>query len=423
MDDTTGAAAQKQRAARQLSSAEAQERLALLRQFPTAHDLRVKAHRQMPNFAFEYMDGGAGLSDNGIQRNWRALDAVELVPRYGRVVSPPSAETEIFGQRYSAPIGIAPIGGPGTAFPGAETYFAKAAQAARVPYTLGLLSGIDVERGAELAGDVLWYQLYRFSRDNHRIGLDLTRRAQAAGVKALILTIDTPIRTTRPREVRSGIQNPFRLTMRLRSDALRAPRWLASLRRNGVPRFTALKPYMGGDLGLEEAAAWIRREQGGAFTWDEIKLYRDVWQGPLVLKGILHPADAEQAIAMGIDGILVSNHGGRQIDALPAAIDVLPAIAEQVAGRATILMDSGIRSGVDVARAVALGATAALAGKSFLWSLGALGERGPGHLIHVYTEDVRATLGQLGCMSVEDLRAVPRRHPGAYKLQDFGPSA
>ncbi|MGE3245371.1 MAG: alpha-hydroxy acid oxidase [Beijerinckiaceae bacterium] len=419
MDDTSAAA---KPATPQPTAAEMDERLALHRRFPTSHDLRRAAQRNMPNFAFEYMDGGAG-ADTGIARNWRALDAVELLPRYGVVVAPPSAETTIFGHRYSAPVGIAPIGGPGTAFPGAETYFAKAAQKANVPYTLGLLSGIDMEQGAELAGDVLWYQLYRFSRDNHRIGLDLTRRAQAAGVKVLMLTIDTPIRTTRPREVRSGIMNPFKLTMRLRQDAMMAPRWLASLRKHGVPRFAALKPYMGGDLSLEEAAAFIRREQGGAFTWDEVKLYRDVWKGPMMLKGILHPADAQKAVDLGVDGILVSNHGGRQIEALPSSIDVLPAIRQQVGDRATIILDSGIRSGVDVARAVALGADGALAGKSFLWSLGALGERGPGHLIHVYTEDVRATLGQLGCLSVEDLRKVGRRHPGAYRLEDFAPPA
>jgi (S)-mandelate dehydrogenase len=417
MDDSSGKAAKRA----PLTAAEQEESLNLLRQYPTSQDLRKQAHRLMPNFAFEYMDGGAGGYDNGIQRNWRALDSVELVPRYGRVIEPPSCETTIFGHTYSAPFGIAPIGGPGTAYPGAEHYLARAAQKANVPYTLGLLSGIDVEQGVELAPDVLWYQLYRFSRDNHRIGLDLTRRAQAAGAKVLMLTIDTPIRTTRPREVRSGIVNPFRLTMRLRQDALMAPRWLASLRRHGVPRFTALRPYMGRDMNLEEQAAFIRREQGGAFTWDEIKLYRDVWKGPLMVKGILHPADAEKAIEVGCDGILVSNHGGRQIEALPSSIDVLPAIARQVKGRATIILDSGVRSGVDAARAVALGADGALAGKSFLWSLGALGEKGPGHLINVYTEDVRATMGVLGCMTVDELRTVPRRHPGAYTLEDFAP--
>ena len=419
MDDTSGKVA---KPAPQ-SAAEQERQLALTRAYPTSHDLRRRAFKLMPNFSFEYMDGGAGGHDNGIDRNWKALDAVELVPRYGRVIEPPSAETTIFGRTYSAPFGIAPVGGPGTAYPGAEHYLAAAAQRANVPYTLGLLSGIDVEQGVELAPDVLWYQLYRFSRDNHKIGLDLTRRAQAAGAKVLMLTIDTPIRTIRPREVRSGIVNPFKLSMRLRQDALRAPRWLASLRRHGVPRFTALKPYMGDNLSLEEQAAFIRREQGGAFTWDEVKLYRDVWKGPLMVKGILHPADAEKAIEIGCDGILVSNHGGRQIEALPSSIDVLPAIAEQVKGRATIILDSGVRSGTDAARAVALGADGVLAGKSFLWSLGALGEKGPAHLIHTYTEEVRATLGVLGCLTVDELRQVPRRHPGAYKLEDFNPPA
>ncbi len=420
MDDTSGSAIKKPAP---LSAAEQEERLALIRAFPTSHDLRRRAQKLMPNFAFEYMDGGAGGHDNGIDRNWKALDAVELVPRYGKVVEPPSATARIFGQTYSAPIGIAPVGGPGTAYPGAERYLARAAQKANVPYTLGLLSGIDVEEGVQLAPDVLWYQLYRFSRDNHKIGLDLTRRAQAAGAKVLMLTIDTPIRTTRPREVRSGIVNPFRLTMRLRQDALMSPRWLSSLRRNGVPRFTALKPYMGGNLSLAEQAAFIRREQGGAFTWDEVKLYRDVWKGPLMVKGILHPADAEKAVEIGCEGILVSNHGGRQIEALPSSIDVLPAIAKQVKGRATLVLDSGVRSGIDAARAVALGADAALAGKSFLWALGALGERGPAHLIHLYTEELRSTLGVLGCLNVDELRDVPRRHPGAYQLKDFDPPA
>ena len=404
------------------SAAEADARLELMRRYPTAFDLRNRARHLMPNFAYEYMDGGAG-TDAGIRRNWAALDAVELVPRYGNVIAPPAAETRIFGRSYSAPLGIAPVGGPGTAFPGAETYMATAAQAARVPYTLGVLSGIDVEQAAQIAPDVLWFQLYRFPSDNHRIGLDLARRAAAAGVHALVLTFDTPTRTTRPREVKSGISNPFKMKTRLRLDALTSPHWMASLARHGIPRFVSLTPYMGEGKTLDEAAAFIRRESGGAFTWDEIARYRDTFKKPLVLKGVLHPKDAERAVALGLDGIVVSNHGGRQIEALPAAIDVLPAIVAAVGGKITILMDSGVRSGVDVARAVALGADAAFAGKAFLWSLGALGARGPAHLIDVLTEDVRATLGQTGCKTVAELRKVPIRHPAAYRAQDFGPMA
>ena len=397
------------------------EQLALKRQFPTAQDLRERARRRLPNFAFEYADGGAG-ADTGIRRNWSALDAVEMVPRYGRVITPPPADTTLFGKTYAAPIGIAPVGGPGTTYPGAETYLARAAQAANVPYTLGLLSGIDIERAAEIAPDVLWLQLYRFSRNDHKIGLDLVRRAQDAGVNVLVLTIDTPTRTTRPREVKSGIMSPFKLTMRLRMDAVRSPHWMRSLRRNGTPRFTSLAPYMEPGMSIAESAAFIRRESGGAFTWDEIALYRDKWKGPLVLKGIMHPDDAERAMELGLDGLFVTNHGGRQIDALPAPIDVLPAIADRVGDRTTLIYDSGVRSGVDAARAVALGADAAFAGKSFLWSLGALGEKGPAHLIDIYIDDISATLGQLGCRNVDELRDIAVRHPGAYSAADFSPS-
>jgi L-lactate dehydrogenase (cytochrome) len=391
----------------------------LKRRFPTALDLRAKARRRMPNFAFEYVDGGAG-ADTGIARNWGAFDSIEMVPRNGNVVSPPPTDVELFGRAYSAPFGISPIGGPGTGFPGAETYFAKAAQAARVPYTLGVLSAITLERAAELAPDVLWLQLYRFARNDHKIGLDLVKRATAAGVHALMLTWDSPVRTTRPREVKSGIMTPFKLTTRLKLDAMRSPPWLFSMIRNGIPRFVNLRPYMGGKTSIEDSTKFIRAEGGGAFTWDEIARYRDAWKGPLLLKGVLHPADAERAIGLGLDGLVVTNHGGRQIEALPASIDALPAIAAQVGGRARLIVDSGVRSGVDVARAIALGADAGFAGKAFLWSLGALGGLGPGHLINLFQDELSSTLGQLGCHNVEDLKNITVRHPGAYKLDDFG---
>ncbi|MGB0576446.1 MAG: alpha-hydroxy acid oxidase [Alphaproteobacteria bacterium] len=395
--------------------------LKLKRRFPTAQDLRARARKRLPNFAFEYVDGGAG-TDTGIARNWDAFNAIEMVPRYGRVVSPPPTDVELFGKPYSAPIGIAPIGGPGTGFPGAETYFARAAQAARVPYTLGVLSAITIEQAAELAPDVLWLQLYRFPKNEHKIGMDLVKRATAAGVNALMLTWDSPVRTTRPREVKSGIMAPFKLTNRLRMDAMRSPHWLFSMIRNGIPRFVSLRPYMNGKTSIEDSTKFIRSEAGGAFTWDEIARYRDAWKGPLLLKGVLHPADAERAVAAGIDGLVVTNHGGRQIDALPASIDALPAIAAQVGGKAEIIVDSGVRSGVDVARAIALGANAGFAGKAFLWSLGALGGDGPAHMIDLFKEDLSATLGQLGCYTVNELQSVKVRHPGAYTLADFADS-
>src|SRR6266852_9116148 len=176
------------------------EKIKLRRRYPTVAYLRRHARRQVPGFAFEYMDGGAG-ADGGIARNWRALDAVELIPRYGRTTKLPPVDIELFGRPYAAPIGIAPMGGPAIVWPGADRYLAQAAQHARIPYVLGTVGGMTIEAAAKIAPDVLWFQLYRLPDDGHRVGFDLVRRADAAGVHVLMLTLDVPVRTTRPREV------------------------------------------------------------------------------------------------------------------------------------------------------------------------------------------------------------------------------
>jgi (S)-mandelate dehydrogenase len=385
---------------------------ALHRRFPTVAYLRRHARRQVPKFAFEYMDGGAG-ADGGIARNSHALDAVELVPRYGITTALPPVDVELFGKRYSAPIGVAPMGGPSLVWPGADQYLAAAAQRARVPYTLGLVGGMTVERAAEIAPDVLWFQLYRCSRNDHAIGFDLLRRAETVGVHALVLTLDVPVRTTRPREVAVGITSPFRPDLRMIAGILSSPGYLKSLWTHGQPRFGNLKPYTSDTADVNEVAAFVRREMGGAFTWDEVARYRERWKRPLVVKGVLHPADAEKCVALGVDGIIVSNHGGRQVEGLPAPIDVLPAIARAVGGRATVMLDSGVRSGLDVVRAVALGADAAFAGKAFLWGLAALGAEGPGHVIDLMIDEMKSAFGQVGALRPAQARSAVIRHPGA----------
>jgi L-lactate dehydrogenase (cytochrome) len=386
---------------------------ALRRRFPTIDYLRRRARWHIPNFAFEYGDGGAG-SDKGIARNWAALDAVELVPRYGVMPALPPVGVELFGRRYAAPLGIAPMGGPALIWPGADRYMAQAAQALRVPYVLGTVGGLTIEDAATIAPDVLWFQLYRLARNDHQLGFEIVRRADAAGVHVLVMTMDVPVRTTRPREVVVGLGGgKFSPDLRMILDMLRSPGWLNSLRKNGHPRFANLRPYAGEGARLNDVIRFARDEMGGAFTWDEVARFRDRWKRPLVLKGIMHPADAERALALGIDGIWVSNHGGRQIEALPASIDVLPAVAAQVGKRATVILDSGVRSGTDVTRALALGAHAAFAGKAFLWGLGALGEQGPGLVIDLLIDETRAALGQIGAHTPADARSVVIRHPGA----------
>jgi (S)-mandelate dehydrogenase len=208
----------------------------LRQRFPTIAYLREQARHHIPRFAFEYCDGGAG-SDKGIARNWSALDAVELVPRYGVMPSLPKCDFELFGRRYAAPIGIAPMGGPALVWPGADRFMAQAAQKARVPYVLGTVGGLTIEDAARLAPDVLWFQLYRMARNDHALGFDLMRRAEAAGVHVFVMTVDVPVRTTRPREVVVGLGGGrFSPDLRMILDMLRSPGWLAALAREGHPR-------------------------------------------------------------------------------------------------------------------------------------------------------------------------------------------
>jgi (S)-mandelate dehydrogenase len=388
----------------------------LYRRFPTIDYLRRHAQRRLPHFAFEYCDGGSGKDDAGIKRNWAALDAVELVPRYGVMPSLPSCEVELFGRRYAAPIGIAPMGGPAMVWPGADHYLARAAQRARVPYTLGIVGSATIEEIAEIAPDVMWFQLYRAANNDHAIGFDLARRAEAAGAHALVLTMDVPVRTTRAREVVVGLGGTFHPDLKKIIQMLASPAWTMALRKRGIPRFSNLRAYAGKNFSIAEMVAFARREMGGAFTWEEVAKYRDRWKGTLIVKGIMHPADADKAVSLGVDGMFVSNHGGRQIEALPAPIDVLPAIVRQVGKRATVMLDSGIRSGTDVVRAYALGAAAAFAGKAFLWGLGALGEEGPRHVIELLMEETQAAFGQLGARVPDEARSVVIRHKGALQF-------
>ncbi len=372
------------------------------KRFPTTAWLRRRAPSNVPLFAFEYGDTGAG-NDVGIAHNWAALDAVEIVPRYGVMPTLPPVEVKLFGHRYAAPIGVAPMGGPSLVWPGADLLMAKAAQRARIPYTLSVAGGATIEQAAEAAPDVFWLQLYRFWHDDHKIGFDLVKRAQAVEAKVLALTLDVPVRTTRSRETYAGLAHEFRPNARMIYEMMVRPKWLLALMRNGYPRFATISDYAPKGAGTNEVIAYARARMGGAFSWEEVKRYRDAWKGPMAVKGILHPDDARKAVALGIDGIWVSNHGGRQIEALTPSIDVLPAIAAAVGNKATILLDSGVRSGQDVLKALALGARGTMIGKAFLYGLGAMGQVGVVTALELIRKELDVSMALTG---TRDVRAI-----------------
>lgn len=388
----------------------------LKRNFPTVEDLRQHAKRRVPRLGYDTVAGGTG-SDLGVARNAQALDAIQIVPRYGVDREQISTEVELFGRRYAAPLGVAPMGLQGVMWPGAERHLASAAQTARIPYTAGTVGGVELEELAALAPDVVWFQLYRLAANDHAVGIDLVKRAQQANVHVLVLTLDTPTRAKRPRELRNGLVLPFRPSLRTILEVATCPGWLKALATYGRPSFPTLARYVGPNPSKQDIAAFAQREVRGGFTWEEVARYRDLWTGPLVVKGVMHPGDAEKAVSLGVDGIQVSNHGGRQFEAAPASIDVLPAIASAAGKRATILFDGGVRSGLDVVRAVALGAQAALAGRTFLYAVAALGEEGAGYVTGLLMEEIRVAMRQAGAHALRDIAALAVRHPGA--MQDW----
>jgi (S)-mandelate dehydrogenase len=395
------------------------QRLAdLRRRCPTVADLEARAARRLPRFAFDFIQGGQG-DESGLGRNRAALKGVEVLPRYGVAVASVDTSATLFGRRYAAPIGIAPIGFDGIMWPGATRLFAAAAQAANIPYLVGTLATETIEAVAALAPDVTWFQLYPLPAEDHRVSFDLTRRARDAGAQVLVATLDVPARMKRPRDLRNGFVMPFRLTPAMLAQMAPALPWALALARRGRPNFANMLAYSGG--GYEGTARFVQAQVGGGFEWDVLARLRDAWPRAMMVKGILHPADAERALALGIDGVVVSNHGGRQFDAAPASVDMLPAVVRAVGRRASVMLDSGITSGSDVLRALALGAQGVFAGRAFMLALAALGDIGARHMAAALTEELAGAMAQCGVTTTDQAPGLRTRHPGAWTAQEFEP--
>lgn len=386
----------------------------LKRLVPTFSYLERRARQRIPGFAFDFVEGGTG-EHLGARRNHQALDAIEIVPRYGHWTTP-DTRVNLFGRDYASPLGISPVGVDGLVWPGISQLLARAAQSRRVPYVLGTLASASLEQIVPLCPDYLWLQLYGMPLDDYRVTFDMVERANRLGVKVLVATLDAPVRAKRPSDLRNGLVVPFRPNLKTFWQVATSLPWALALLKSGSPRFRNIECYVEGAPDMGACAGFVQREIKGSFDWSTLARLREHWPHALVVKGIQHPEDALQAVRLGMDGILVSNHGGRQSDAAPPAIDVLPGIAREVGTRATLLFDSGIRSGLDVARALALGARSTFSGRACLYGVAALGRDGALYALDMLDEELKTAMAQNGIDNLEGWRSCSLRHPGAWSF-------
>ena len=369
--------------------------------YPSVDYLHKEARKRLPKFSYDYVDGGSGAGI-GLKRNRKALDAVTLTPRYITDWKTVEMGVELFGEKYSRPFGIAPMGLASLQYPRAELEFARAGRKVNIPTSLSTACTVDIEDFGALAGDNGWFQLY--PPKSQEINDDLIDRAHNSGFKALMVTVDVPARGWRPRDMYNGLALPPRITLESLFNSAIRPRWSLNTLINGIPHFKTLGRYSN-NKSMRGMAEFVGEQLGQMVTTDRLKRIRDHWKGPLIIKGVMHPDDAKQAMKLGYDGILVSNHGGRQMDASPAPVEVLPDIIEAVGGKVTVMVDSGFSSGLDIVRGLALGAQFVFCGRAFMWGLSALGEKGVDHVVDLLTDELTLALTQIGCPDIAQLDA------------------
>lgn len=366
-------------------------------------DYRELARRRLPRFLFEYIDGGS-YAEITLKRNVADLEAIALRQRVLNDVSTIDLSSSLLGCDMALPIGLAPIGLAGMNARRGEVQAVRAAERAGIPFCLSTVSACPLEEVAAAACKPFWFQLYMI-RDREFM-IDLLDRAKDAGCSALVFTVDMPVPGSRYRDYRSGLAGSPGLRGALRRSAQAAlrPRWTYDVGLRGRPhQLGNVARVLGSNTGLEDFFAWMRDNFDPTVSWTDLDFVRERWGGPMVLKGILDKDDAEDAARLGADGIVVSNHGGRQLDGVPSTAAVLPTIVDQVAGRMAVLADGGVRSGLDVVRMLALGADAVLLGRAWAYALAGAGEAGIDHMLALVEAEMRVAMALTGCNSIDDI--------------------
>lgn len=360
-----------------------------------ASDYRALARARLPHFLFEYLDGGA-YDELTLGRNIADLQSVTLRQRVLRDVSSIDLSASLFGHQWDMPVGLGPVGLAGFYARRGEVQVARSAASANIPFTLSTVSGCSLAEVAR-TGHVPWFQLY-FVKDRAFVA-DLIDRASEQGCGALVLTVDLPVPGSRYRDARAAGSGIKRL-----SQLVARPRWLLEVGFRGRPiNFGNLEEIVGKRAPLSDFQAWVHRNFDASVSWKDVEWVRSRWNGPLLIKGILDPDDACQALAHGADAIVVSNHGGRQLDGVRSTARALPAIADAVGSRIPLLVDGGIRSGLDVVRMIALGAKFVLLGRAWAYALAGNGGEGVTHVLKLIDAEMRVAMALTGCTRIADI--------------------
>jgi L-lactate dehydrogenase (cytochrome) len=376
------------------------------KQYPSIAHMEETAKRRIPGFARDYLVNGLG-GGISVRKNRDALDAVELMPRYLSEADRPNIRCRFLGHDYDAPFGVAPMGLSGLIWPKAEVLLARAAKEQNIPYTLSTVATASLEEIYVVAGDHAWFQLY--TPKMPEVLVDLLHRCEVTGYETVIVTVDVPYKTRRAHDIRNGLSVPPRFDLRTLWQMTTHPQWALRMLFSGVPQFKNLARYQDTEgpstlkESIEKSTKFIEERMGLHITAQRFSEMRRMWPRTLLVKGVLDPAEAKAYVDLGADGVIVSNHGGRQLDAAPSVVDVLPRIRQAVGPDVPLLVDGGVRSGLDIARMLALGADFVLIGRPFLYAVAALDSKGGPHVIDVLKAELQSTMGQLGCSTLSAL--------------------